>query len=106
MEQFGAIVALVFGVYGVLCALRAVAEWIEGNPKCITVLPLKGHHDDAELQIRAAVSRHRGRCLVVDMGLDGETKQLIKTLCVRLNSAEYCCPDTLNKQLIHVMNAN
>ena len=103
MEQFGAIVVLIFSVYGVICALRAVMEWIEGDPPCITVLPLKGHHEDVELKIRAAISRHRGRCVVVNMGLDDDTEALVTECCARMELATCCCTDGLTKQLVKVL---
>ena len=95
--------ALIFCVYGILCALRTVMEFIEGNPPCITVLPLKGHHEDVELKIRAATSRHRNRCVVVNMGLDDETEALAVACCARIQTASYCCLDGLAKRLIAVI---
>ncbi len=102
-ETWIGIVVLLLGVYGLICLLRVVMEWIEGNPPCVTVLPLKGRHDDAELLIRAAVSRHRGRCVVVNMGLDEDTEQTVTAFCARFEPATYCYPDTLTKQLVDAL---
>jgi len=93
MEPFCAMLVLAFSTYGMICALRAVMDWVQGDPPCITVLPLKGHHEDVELQIRAAISRHRNRCVVVNMGLDAETQTLVEQCCARIASASYCCAD-------------
>ena len=52
------------------------------------VLPMSGHVEQAEYQVRSLVTRcrwkdksRRARCVVVDEGMDGETRQICELLC-------------------------
>ena len=69
---------------------RPVARDIGRRCGAVVLLPLKGHVEDAEYRIRAAVAWARGaEVYVADCGADRETAEIAARLCGEYPSAHW-----------------
>ncbi len=89
-ETIMLILVLLLALYGCMELIRRAAVRImrpSGPRSGILVLPLSGHCGDVEYQIRAAASQNSwggemtGTVLILDAGMDEETRALAEKVC-------------------------
>ena len=77
--------------------------------RCCIVLPVSGHVEDIELQVRAAVSRRRklrnAAIFLADFGADSETAEIGRRLCREFAMVEWMSPDLLDGRLREMAGA-
>lgn len=100
------IVFVLFAVLGIVEAFRMFLFWLlktENPGKLYLVISLSGHDEDAELILRSACERIRwipdsnAELIVIDRGMDEETRQICKTACLDLPEIYLCRPDEVSK---------
>ncbi len=98
-------VVLVLALFG--CAelirrlvLRVMAP--SGHDGGILVIPVSGHREDVEYIVRcASVRRNWGRggdsrpILILDAGMDGETRRLAQAACAEVKGVDLYTPEAL-----------
>lgn len=93
-------VVLLLALYGLAQLIGQLICWI-WRPRreipALLILPVSGHCEDMEYTLRRALMRHRwaaahpgGRILLMDAGMDEETRQLAQVVCDRLDGVEFC----------------
>ena len=86
------ILVLLLALYGCTQLIRSAALRIltpHARDRGIRVLPVSGHRDDVEYLVRSAAVQRRWagpllrpeRLILLDTGMDGETRELAEKLC-------------------------
>ena len=93
-------VVLLLALYGLAQGIGQLISWI-WKPRreipAILILPVSGPCEEVEYLLRSALIRQRwaagmapGRILLMDTGLDEETRQLARAVCDRMPGVEFC----------------
>ena len=100
MKYVWLVVVLLLAVYGLTQGVGQLIRWIwrpRQDMPAILVLPVCGHCEDVEYRLRHALARwqwtagaHADRVLLLDTGLDEESRQLARVVCDRLPGVEFC----------------
>ena len=102
------IVFVLFAVLGMVEAFRVFLFWLlktENPGKFYLVLFMSGHDENAELVLRSACERirwipdSRVELVVVDCGMDEETKEICETICADLPEIHLCSQGEVGKIL-------
>ena len=89
------VAVLLLALFGCAQGIR----WLVGKCMCgdvptqaYVVLPLSGHCEDVEMQVRACLYATDARLgvLVVDKGLDDGSRLLAQGVCERLDRVQFC----------------
>lgn len=100
------IVFVLFAVLGMVEAFRLFVFWLlktEKPGKLYLVVPMGGHDEEAELVLRSACERVRwlpgggAELLLVDCGMDEETRRICDMTCADLPELQFCRPDEVGK---------
>lgn len=106
LEILFKIVFVLFAVLGMVEAFRLFLFWLlkTKNPgKLCLVVSISGHDEDAELVLRSACERIRWlpdgktELIVVDCGMDEETRRICEMACLDLPEIRLCRPDEVSK---------
>ena len=96
----------ILSVIGIADLIRLLTEKILGGAKkqvLFSIIPCKGHEEELEYLVRNAyirLSSHgSGSCciLLVDCGMDEETREICGLLCDRLDCVELCEENELDR---------
>ncbi|MCI1964671.1 MAG: hypothetical protein LKJ17_00845 [Oscillospiraceae bacterium] len=107
-EIFIKIVFVLFTILGMVEAFRIFLFWLlktEKSGKFCLILTMTGHDEDAELVLRSACERLRwmpdrqAELIVVDCGMDEETRRICELTCFDLPEICLCRPDEVNNIL-------
>ncbi len=90
---------LLLALYGCAQAIGRVALYLcrpcRQTP-AVLLLPVSGHREDVEDLVRSTAMRYRwaqdmtgGRILLVDAGMDEETRRLAQAVCERIPQVEF-----------------
>lgn len=93
-------VVLLLALYGFVQGIGQLICWI-WRPRreipAILILPISGHCEDVEYTLRCALTRQRWaagitqvRILLMDTGMDEETRALARAVCDRMPGVEFC----------------
>ena len=93
----GLILILLLSLYGCAELLLAISRRVLSPPKedrGVLMIPLCGHRTDIEYVARCAAARERWgagspRVMLVDTGMDDETRRLAEDVCSRLGQGLY-----------------
>lgn len=107
MEYLWTAVILLLALYGAAQGVGRLIERMWRPPddiRPVVLLPLAGHHEDVEHLLRCAATRHRWagvhtRVVLVDAGMDDETRALAGEVCARLESAEIWDEDKVGEYI-------
>ena len=100
------VVFALFAVLGMVEAFRLFALWLlkTKNPgKLHLIVRMDGHDEEAELVLRSACERVRwlpgggAEVLVIDCGMDEETRRICDMACADLPEVQLCRPDEIEK---------
>lgn len=91
-ENILLVAVLLLALYGCTELIRHVAERLLTPSKAcggVLVIPLSGHHNDIEYIVRCAAARRRwgaepATVLLIDNGMDAQTKALAEKVCSEL----------------------
>ncbi len=93
-------VITVLAVIGLADIIRSVSAWILSGGRrqyILSVIPCKGHEENMEYLIKSAYSHLKElypckscRILLVDYGIDAETKRSCELLCKELDCVLLC----------------
>lgn len=105
-ESILMVAVLLLSLYGCVELIRYIALRILKNGNSVSpvlVLPVSGHCQDMEFVVRAAVSRSRwisdspGSVLIIDIGMDDETRILAKKICDEFSNVSLGVPTDCEK---------
>ena len=93
----GLILILLLSLYGCAELLLAISRRVLSPPKedrGVLMIPLCGHRTEIEYVARGAAARERWgagspRVMLVDTGMDDETRRLAEDVCSRLGQGLY-----------------
>ena len=91
-ETIGAVIVLLLALYGCASVIWDILRLIykpRARDAGMYVIPISGHREDVEYVIRGAAYHAEGRVLIVDAGMDDETRELTKQVCARLHTADF-----------------
>lgn len=100
------IIVLLLSLYGCVELIRCITFLILkpfGQHSGILVLPISGHCTDVEYLVRTATSRNRwsadltGCVLLVDAGMDEETRALAENICAQCDNVRLGKPGEFEK---------
>lgn len=93
-------VLAVLSVIGIADLIRILTDKILGGAKkqyLLSVIPCKGHEEEIEYLVRSTYSWLSSRCsggacciLLVDCGMDEETREICGLICEQLDCVELC----------------
>ena len=104
MDLLGYIVLTIFCFIGLLESVKFISlKLIQPKTKYKHMLlyPVKDGIEDIEMVIRFLHNQSKWDCyegdtvLVLDLGLDEESRRIAKVLAFELDGIEYCTPDNL-----------
>lgn len=100
------VMVLLLSLYGCMELVRFLALRLlrpGKNEGGVLVLPFSGHRDDVEFQVRSAAVRSRwspalpSRVLVLDGGMDPETRALAEQICRQYDHVRLGTPEEFEK---------
>lgn len=93
-------VVLLLALYGCAQGVGRIVSWIwkpRPDLPAMVILPVSGHREDVEFIVRGAAVRYRwaagkphGRILLMDAGMDEETRRLAKAVCGQIPEVDFC----------------
>ena len=93
-------IVLLLALYGCAELIRRLACFVMAPSKGtagVLVIPVAGHREDIEYILRSAAVREKWCCrrgtgsvLLVDMGMDDETRLLAERVCRELGNIDIC----------------
>ncbi|MVB13010.1 hypothetical protein CAFE_37630 [Caprobacter fermentans] len=101
-------VFVLFAILGIVEAFRMFLFWLlkTKNPGgFFLIVSMTGHDEEAELVLRSACERIKwfpdsaAQLLVVDCGMDEETRRICEIACYELPEIRLCRPDEVQKIL-------
>lgn len=101
------VVVLLLALYGCTELIRRIAQYVLTPAKTcggVLVIPLSGHHNDIEYIVRCAAARRRwgdgpARVLLIDNGMDAQTKTLAEKVCAELGGVGIYEPQEMERIL-------
>lgn len=86
---------LLLALFGCAQGIRQLmSKCVYGNvpPQAYVILPLSGHREDVEWQVRACLhaTENRFDVIVTDVGLDEPSRLLAQAVCERLAHTRFC----------------
>lgn len=109
-EILAKIVFVLFAILGIIEAFRMFLFWLlktENSGKLFLILSMQGHEEEAELEIRSACERARWlpdsevQVLVVDSGMDEETREICEIACCDMPEVRLCSPEEIEQFTMH-----
>lgn len=102
-------VIAILSVIGIADLIRMLTDKILGGAKkqyLLSIIPCKGHEEELEYLVRNAYSRLSGLCssgncciLLVDCGMDEETREICGLICEKFDCVELCGENELESVL-------
>lgn len=101
-------VFVLFAILGMVEAFRIFLFWLlktENSGKLYLIISMSGHDEEAEMVLRSACERVRWipdsetELIVIDCGMDEETRQICEMACFDLPEIHLCRPDEIGKIL-------
>ncbi len=99
------VVFALFAVLGLVEMFRRFLFWLlrTKNPgKFYLIVSIRGHEEEAELILRSACERlkwlpdRHAEMILVDSGMDQETRKICEMACCDLPEIHFCRPDEMN----------
>jgi hypothetical protein len=99
------VVFVLFAIFGMVESFRIALFWLLEKPTCgkfYYVIPMRGHNEEAELILRSAYERVQWlpdravQVLVVDCGMDDETRRICELTVFDLPEIQLCFPEEID----------